>query len=303
MNELIPCASLSSELLGRIFEFLNILEELSKCDNGWLSITCVCKKRRAAALGHAALWSTLSTASKQPWDVFLQLSRTSPLSISAIVPNSAPEYLQHIAQHFYRICTLSFETESHDLSIMTLISDVTTASGLQVLKLSRATNPRLVRSHLSLILPGKSFSEVAPNIRELKLHNFQFPWTATTPNIVSLTVAATWAVPAPSVTSMQMPWFGLFTVHDVLQSLSRMSNLRTLSLNHLPDSLPLFRTAARRLTDLNSIILLYLTELHLGGKLSQCVRFFRPAKHIPWGTSIHTDQSFHESGFEVLFRP
>jgi hypothetical protein len=305
-NDFIPWSSLPPELLGRIFECLvpnhaSIshlrFPKLNRCNTIWVAVTSVCKRWRAVALAHAALWSTISTLSKQPWDVFLQRSRTTPLFISAAVSNCTPEYIQHIAHRFDRIHALSLLTESRkDWSIMALVSDVTTAPELQVLGLSRAT--KFTGDQLSLVLPPNLFSEVAPNIRHVELRNFQFPWTTTAPHIVSLEVNAEWAVPAENITGFQIPEF--FTVHDVLQCLSRMPNLQQLALTHLPDSLPLFRnTTPRSSSEPDSITLPHVITMSFGGQARQCVRFCRLLKAHPMAhILVHTSQSFHEDGLE-----
>jgi hypothetical protein len=289
-NELVPCSSLPPELLGRVFEFLLLPKqhrELTKHRHSWVAVTHVCKRWRTIALGHAALWSTISTVSKQPWDIFLQRSRTSLLSISASMSDSTPEYSQYIAEHLHRVRVLSLQTLSHiDQSILTSLLGATTAPELQVLRLRRT-------GHSSQVLPPEFFSEVAPNVREIKLENFQFPWTTIAPHIVSLDVSAEWAVPTENGTRLRKPDF--FTMQDILQCLSRMPNLRTLSLARLPNSLPLIRITSGGSHEPDLINLPHLTKIHLAGQVRPCVRFWRLLRaHPQVQVLMRTSQSFHE---------
>jgi hypothetical protein len=286
-NSLLPCATLPPEILGRIFELLPSLQQspFSKENPngmGWIAVTRVCRSWRTVALEHATLWADLELGSRQRWAVFLHRARQSPLCVHGTALSRGPQSRQ-LAKHFHHIRKLDLLIK--DESIVSTLSSATNAPELQILKLSNSHS--LSQRQATGIFRPEFFSDVAPNLHDVYLSGYSFPWTTTAPNLRSLVI---W----PSTDSLLSEEHHAphntphVTVRQVLQCLSRMPNLTTL------DIFPFDVSPTPPLTtEENPVSFPSLTTLKLSGPQRVCLDMWRTMRPHP----LAATQICLESGF------
>jgi hypothetical protein len=251
-----PCSNLPAELLSQIFKYLSP----EQC----AITTSVCRKWRNVAHSDSRLWSTFSTSSSQSWEQRLGLARSSTLSFDARYPFPTQAQLRLIAAQLYRTRRLNI-WEAYE-SVCFLLNPNNLAPELRILELAQRDegSRQLGKPRL---LPANIFRTVAPNLCEISLRGFEYPWAVFLPNLLSLSI------------STANPWTTNF--EDVMRSLQRMPKLRNLSLSGLP-------TASPALAATDMISLPALVTLSLGGKPCGCFYLWGQIQSRPSVTSIDT---------------
>ncbi|KAI0027006.1 hypothetical protein K488DRAFT_74894 [Vararia minispora EC-137] len=294
-NSLVPCSSLPSEILSRVFECLAFLEPISSSHYslreklGWTVITQVCRFWRDVAVGHGILWADLPKDLEQLWPMFLERAGSSLLSVSINVypPRVQSTPLSLIADHLHHIGTLRLATGNADV-ITSLLSSTSPASTLQELDLSISPTYRL--SDVIIII-SPDFLEAAGNLRILRLRGLHLPWSADLVNLRVLEVGGRDGRLDPYHREEALSESIEVDVNDVLNCIRRLPRLEILSLSRLATT---NSTAFE-----GHIHLPHLMSVSLAGVFQSCLDIWRPIRPNPNSSISITGDETNASEVQV----
>ncbi|VDB84550.1 unnamed protein product [Peniophora sp. CBMAI 1063] len=233
LNAFSPVSALPDEVLARIFELLASVFPIRARHRrwGWVGVTHVSRRFRAAAVGHALLWATLSVDGQTPWDLFLSRAREAPLHIHGTIatPGQSHYYASRTLQVIKRVRTIRVEdippitgrdwqnilrTEAPELQSLDLTIPSTDESEHDTHDPSN--------DELGSMIMDKSFlTHDAPKLRKLGLSGVEIQWSLDTPI---------------ALTSLALDGFGTatqFFLQDVLRNLESLPSLEHLALSNI----------------------------------------------------------------------
>lgn len=177
-NTLTPIGGIPEELLSNIF---------SECLGEWptdgdyyktlLAITHVCARWRSTALANACLWAFLDLAMGAEFGkTFLERSQKVPISLKSVVEETEElaseeqEFLHAVLRDPRKLRRLTFKIPGREFDEMLPYL----LEGMPVLTHFSFYND----SNEEFALPTPLFSNHAPRLETLSLHNVQISWTA-----------------------------------------------------------------------------------------------------------------------------
>ncbi|VDB85907.1 unnamed protein product [Peniophora sp. CBMAI 1063] len=236
-NELAPPSVLPPEVLALIFSFLAAIAPISLYTSligfppraktiGWVSVSHVCRRWRDVCLSQSSLWTHLDLHSYFPWETFLGRAKESPLVIFGPLrePQDGISHLHLIIDHRHHIRELKL----YDIPLSLLLDLSIGLCGpmpeLQKLSLNMTT--RNAQGKLGSF-PTDFFTKFAPNLQEVSLCGFEFPWGQGAARVKSF---------------HYRPYRGTshntYSLLDVAHTLQQMPALKMLQLEELPPSSP-----------------------------------------------------------------
>ncbi|KZV70340.1 hypothetical protein PENSPDRAFT_752659 [Peniophora sp. CONT] len=229
-NELALPSLLPPEVLAHIFSFLSEVYPINLAHGyytspstlGWVFVTHVCRRWRHVCLGQPALWAHLDTDGRQPWNIFLERAKESPLSINGSLNRDRGNPLQRINsilahQHHLRELTLLSLRPSQVLEL----ADGFDGSATRLRTLMLSCSP--AGSESIPLLPTSFLSRIAPNIEQLALNCVLFLWGGSYPKLTRLHYH-----PGVQRTHHTRPGDAIF---DVVRTLRRLPVLKDLRLD------------------------------------------------------------------------
>ncbi|KAI0046919.1 hypothetical protein FA95DRAFT_1559590 [Auriscalpium vulgare] len=206
-NSLLPISRLPSEILGRVFSWLALIDRPTRFEVGgafisrlgWISATHVCRWWRDVALDHATLWGDISFTLGQKWvRTMFARSRLVPLSIdilSAYSPISRSHWAGFMTPLTDDLVRLILQHMHHTRRLLLDVFDAETETRAL---LSGMTFPAPMLEELALKLPGLVRAELqvdflgshAPKLRQFthcgEITSVIFPTPAIFHNLESL---------------------------------------------------------------------------------------------------------------------